>query len=197
VDAFRYYLLRDVPYDGDGSFSWERFEEVYNGDLANTLGNLGSRSIAMIEKYRAGVVPAVAPEAELFAAHGASLAQARAAVDGARRHRPNEVIGALMDVARRTNEYIQRTQPWALAKDPANDAQLDVVLTTLAASLAHCAAWLAPVMPQKMQALWEQLGGAGDVTIVRLDQPIEVSGWKVTKGVPLFPKPVVAESATE
>ena len=189
VDAFRYYLLRDVPFDGDGSFSWERFEEVYNSDLANTLGNLGSRSIAMVEKYRAGVVPAGAPDAELAAAHVASLAQARAAVDGARRHRPNEVIGALMDTARRTNEYIQRTQPWALAKDPANGAQLDTVLVTLVASLALCAAWLAPIMPEKMQALWQQLGGAGDVAKVRLDQPIAVAGWKVTKGLPLFPKP--------
>jgi methionyl-tRNA synthetase len=197
VDAFRYYLLRDVPYDGDGSFSWERFEEVYNSDLANTLGNLGSRSIAMVEKYRGGVVPSVAPDAELFAAHDASLAQARAAVDGARRHRPNEVIGALMDAARRTNEYIQRTQPWALAKDPANAAPLDVVLTTLIASLAQCAAWLAPVMPQKMQALWEQLGGTGDVTQVRLDQPIVVNGWQVKKGGPLFPKPLVSEGTTE
>jgi methionyl-tRNA synthetase len=195
VDAFRYYLLRDVPYDGDGSFSWERFEEVYNSDLANTLGNLGSRSAAMIEKYRAGVVPAAAPDAELFAAHGASLAQARAAVDGERRHRPNEVIGALMDVARRTNEYIQRTQPWVLAKDPANAAQLDVVLATLAASLATCAAWLAPVMPQKMQVLWTQLGGSGEVTSVRLDQPIDVAGWTVTKGVPLFPKPEAPPAA--
>jgi methionyl-tRNA synthetase len=197
VDAFRYYLLRDVPYDADGSFSWERFEEVYNGDLANTLGNLGSRSIAMIEKYRAGVVPSVAPDGELFAAHGGSLAQARDAVDGVRRHRPHEVIGALMDVARRTNEYIQRTQPWALAKDPANDARLDEVLVTLAASIALCALWLAPVMPRKMQALWEQLGGSGDVTAVRLDQPVDVGGWKVTKGVPLFPKPEASEKKAD
>ncbi len=189
VDAFRYYLLRDVPFDGDGNFSWERFEEVYNSDLANTLGNLGSRSIAMIEKYRAGVVPAAAPDAELFAAHDASLVQARAAVDGDRRYRPHEVIGALMDVARRTNEYIQRTQPWVLAKDPAHAAQLDSVLVTLEASLATCAAWLAPVMPEKMQALWAQLGGAGDVARARLDQRIDVAGWTVTKGAPLFPKP--------
>ena len=194
VDAFRYYLLRDVPYDGDGSFSWERFEEVYLSDLANTLGNLGSRSIAMIEKYRAGVVPNVAADAELFAAHRGSFAQARAAVDGERKHRPNEAIAALMDVARRTNEYIQRTQPWVLAKDPANAAALDVVLASLAVSLAHCAAWLAPVMPQKMQALWAQLGGAGDVTKIRLDQPISVAGWKVSKGEPLFPKPAAEPS---
>ncbi|MBW7933274.1 MAG: methionine--tRNA ligase [Gemmatimonadaceae bacterium] len=189
VDAFRYYLLRDVPYDGDGSFSWERFEEVYNSDLANTLGNLASRSIAMIEKYRTGIVPSVAVDAELFAAHGESFTQARAAVDGARRHRPHEAIASLMEVARRTNEFIQRVQPWVLAKDAANAAALDVVLTSLAASIAHCAAWLAPVMPHKMQALWTQLGGAGDVSAVRLDAPINVGGWKVTKGDPLFPKP--------
>ncbi len=196
VDAFRYYLLRDVPFDGDGNFSWERFEEVYNSDLANTLGNLGSRSIAMIEKYRAGVVPSGAPEEALFTAHRDALALARAAVDGARRHRPHEAIAALMDIARRTNEYIQRTQPWVLAKDPANAAALDEVLRTLTASLAHLAAWLAPVMPHKMQALWAQLGGSGDVTTVRLDHAIDVSGWKVTKGVPLFPKPETPPAAT-
>ena len=194
VDAFRYYLLRDVPYDGDGSFSWERFEEVYNSDLANTLGNLASRSIAMIEKYRGGVVPDVAPEAELFEAHRRSFEQARAAVDGERKHRPNEAITALMDAARRTNEYIQRTQPWGLAKDPANAAALDVVLATLAASLAHCAAWLAPVMPTRMQALWQQLGGAGDVAGIRLDQPIRVAGWQVSRSDPLFPKPAAEPS---
>ncbi|MHB1312273.1 MAG: methionine--tRNA ligase [Gemmatimonadaceae bacterium] len=196
VDAFRYFLLSEVPFDGDGNFSWERFEEVYNSDLANTLGNLGSRSIAMIEKYRAGVVPSGAPDAALWAAHSADFARARAAADGPRKYRPHETMAALLDAARRTNEFIQRTQPWVLAKDEAaNAARLDEVLHSLAASLAHFAAWLAPVMPQKMQVLWEQLGGAGDVTRVRLDQPIDVSGWQVTKGVPLFPKPEAPPAA--
>ena len=65
ADAFRYVLLREVPFDGDGNFSWERFEERYTSDLANALGNLASRAIAMVEKYCDAVVPAVAaPEAE-------------------------------------------------------------------------------------------------------------------------------------
>ena len=191
VDAFRYYLLGEVPFDGDGNFSWERFEEVYTSDLANTLGNLGSRSIAMIEKYRGSVVPTGTCDPSLWSMHAADLARARAAIDGARRYRPHEAIGALFDAARRTNEYIQRTQPWVMARDEANAGRLNEVLHSLAASLAHFAAWLAPVMPEKMQALWEQLGGPGDVTRVRLDQPIDVGGWKVTKGAPLFPKPEV------
>src|SRR4029079_11487884 len=57
-DAFRYFLLREVPFDADGSFSWERFEERYNSDLANSLGNLASRAISMVEKYRQSIVPA-------------------------------------------------------------------------------------------------------------------------------------------
>jgi methionyl-tRNA synthetase len=195
VDALRYFLLSEVPFDGDGNFSWERFEEVYISDLANTLGNLGSRSIAMIEKYRAGVVPAGAPDPALWLAHAADLATARAAIDGARRYRPHETLGAVLDAVRRTNEYIQRTQPWVLAKDDANAGRLDEVLRSLAASLAHFAAWLAPVMPQKMQALWGQLGGPGDVTTARLDRPIDVGGWKVTKGAPLFPKPETPPTA--
>jgi methionyl-tRNA synthetase len=190
VDAFRYYLLRDVPYDADGSFSWERFEEVYHSDLANTLGNLASRSIAMIEKYRGGVVP----HAEVDLAHHGDLVvateRATVAITGERRHRPNEAIAAVMESARRSNEYIQRMQPWSLAKDPVNAPQLDVVLATLAVSLGTYAKWLAPVMPQKMQALWTQIGGAGDVTQQRLDQALDPRGWRVTKGDPLFPKPL-------
>jgi methionyl-tRNA synthetase len=198
ADAFRYYLLAEIPFDGDGNFSWERFEEVYNSDLANTLGNLGSRSIAMIEKYRAGVVPTGAPDPVLWEEIAGDLARARSAMDGARRYRPHEAIGALMDAARRTNEYIQKSQPWVLAKDDANAQRLDEVLRTLATALAHFSAWLAPVMPAKMQSLWEQLGGSGDVTQVRLDSPISAGGWTVTKGVPLFPKAETpGKSATE
>jgi len=189
VDAFRYYLLRDVPYDGDGSFSWERFEEVYHSDLANTLGNLASRSIAMIEKYRGGVVPT----AEMDPAHHDTLVlaveRAERAVTGTRRHRPHEAIAAIMEAARATNDFIQRMQPWTLAKDAGKSEQLDVVLVTLSVSLATFAKWLAPVMPQKMQSLWTQLGGPGDVAGQRLDHAVQPRGWKVTRGEVLFPKP--------
>src|SRR5699024_7746562 len=83
ADAFRYFLLREVPFDADGNFSWERFEERYNADLANALGNLASRTISMIERYCGGIVPAGAPTS-LDEQDARDLAQYHAAIDGSR-----------------------------------------------------------------------------------------------------------------
>src|SRR5207237_432982 len=82
-DAFRYYLLREVPFDTDGNFSWERFEQVYVSELANAWGNLGSRVIAMVEKYCEAVVPA-APPTDLDSADSAELDVYHSAMDGGR-----------------------------------------------------------------------------------------------------------------
>ena len=114
-DAFRYFLLREIPWDGDGNFSWERFEERYISDLADGLGNLASRSLAMIEKYREGVVPRNAPATPLDAKQAqravAAYAAAMDALDLRARRRSH--AGSLVAAA---NLFIVQTAPWALAK---------------------------------------------------------------------------------
>jgi methionyl-tRNA synthetase len=188
-DAFRYFLLREVPFDGDGSFSWERFAEIYESELANALGNLASRATAMVEKYFAGEVPA-APRGPHDDAVAAVLSAGVSAVNGGTGFRLQESIAATMSTVRETNEFVQRAQPWALAKDPSRRAELAQVLATAIRSLAGQAMALAPIIPGKSQELWRSLGGSGNVHDQRWSSAPDVAGWRVTKGAPLFPKPI-------
>ena len=197
TDALRYFLLREVPFDADGSFSWERFEDRYNADLANAFGNLASRVISMVEKYRDGVVPeGVRTEADRADEH---VLDAYAAVmDGTRGYLLHEALQRVFDSVRRGNEYVQTMQPWALAKatDADSRANLDIVLASLVRQLARHAVLLVPFMPTKAQALWEQLGGPGRVDEQRIDglATLDVAGWRVRKGEPLFPRAELAKS---
>jgi methionyl-tRNA synthetase len=192
-DAFRYYLMREVPFDTDGSFSWERFEQVYTSELANTWGNLASRAIAMIEKYNDSVVPA-AQETEVDRADAAELDAFHAAMDGRQGFLLHEALRRAMASVTRGNEYVQTMQPWALAKSPDTRAALDTTLGTLARSLARQAVMLFPFVPAKAQDLWERLGAPGRVEDQRFDSlmQLDATGWRVRKGEPLFPKPATA-----
>jgi methionyl-tRNA synthetase len=189
-DAFRYYLLREVPFDNDGSFSWERFEQVYTSELANTWGNLASRTTAMIEKYFQSVVPA-AIESELDRADAAELPQYVESMDGTRGLLLHEALRQVMRSAVRGNEYIQTSQPWALAKSADKRGELEAVLSSLARTLARQAAMLFPFMPQKASEMWRRLGAPGRVEDQRWSSlmQLDAAGWRVTKGEPLFPKP--------
>ncbi len=196
ADAFRYYLLREIPFDGDGSFSWERFEAVYTAELANGLGNLASRTIAMIEKYCDGVVPAGEHVAS-DAADLADYAAARSALDGSRGFLIHEALEAIFRTVTRANLAIQESKPWVLAKDAAQRPELERVLAALARQLARQAVYLAPFMPGRAQALWEAVGGQGDVTRVRFDvaDALDCHGWRVSKGEGLFPRPEPPKAA--
>jgi methionyl-tRNA synthetase len=202
-DAFRYFLLREIPFDADGSFSWERFEERYNADLANAFGNLASRAIAMIDRYCGGVVPAASAEE-----HGeADANDVRAYAEAMRRRLLHEALRSLWLLVSRSNELVDRRAPWKLAKDPAARGELEGVLGALARRIALQAVLVAPFMPAKAQELWQQLGGAGSVLEVRWPRSSgggeitwlpPTTGWRVTKSVPLFPKeqPPAAASAS-
>ena len=188
ADAFRYFLLREVPWDGDGNFSWERFEERYVSDLADGLGNLASRSLAMLERYRGGVVPADATRTPLDQTGEDVVARFAAAMDALDLRGAAEVTWELVS---RANGYIVETAPWSLAK-AGKDAELDVALAALARCLARLAAMVTPFMPGKAEALWVHLGAAAEMQARawELARRPALGGWRVTKPEGLFPKPV-------
>jgi methionyl-tRNA synthetase len=186
-DPFRFYLIREVPWESDGNFSWERFAELYNADLANGLGNLASRVLAMIEKYRGGIVPAGSlPTLEESGERATTLyAQRMDALD------LRGAVEAALALVTDANLSITQSAPWALAKDPARAAELDGVLGGLARSLVRLAVMFSPVMPAKAQELWGALGQEGALAgagWARATHP-GASGSAVTKPEGLFPRP--------
>jgi methionyl-tRNA synthetase len=192
ADAFRYFLLREVPFDADGNFSWERFEERYTADLANAFGNLASRTAAMIEKYTGGVVPDVDVEQIARSAPWIETAQQEytSTMD---RQLLHEALAATWRAVARTNEYVDRQAPWKLAKDPAQRAELELTLATLAWTLAWFAVLTFPFMPAKAARLWEMLGAPGTLADFVWRQGdaatiVSPAGWRVTKGEALFPR---------
>jgi methionyl-tRNA synthetase len=189
VDAFRYFLLREVPFDGDGSFTWERFEERYNADLANALGNLASRVIAMVEKYCGGTVPA-GSSTEIDEADAVDIAGYHAAMDGGRGYLLHEALIRVWRTVARANEHIQATAPWALVKNPSSREVLDRVLATLVRQLARQSVLLAPFLPRKAEELWGSLGAPGRAADQRFGMLVRIdpTGWRVRKGAALFPR---------
>ena len=194
TDAFRYFLLREVPFDGDGNFSWERFEERYNADLANALGNLASRVTSMVERYCEGVVPS-GDRTVVDDADAADLAAYHQAMSGTPGYLLHDALAAVWRTVSRANEYVQSQAPWVQAKDPARRAELETTLASLVRQLARQAVALAPFMPTKAQELWQAVGGSGNVSDQRFAalEALNVSGWRVSKGEPLFPKEVPAK----
>jgi methionyl-tRNA synthetase len=147
----------------------------------------------MMEKYRGGVVPRadVGPDG-MDGADAADIAGYHAAMDGTRGFLLHEALGRAMACVARGNEYVQASQPWAIARrtDEEGTRALDTVLASLIRQLARQAVLLAPFMPVKAQALWEQLGAPGRVLEQRFASlaSIDPTGWKVVKGDGLFPR---------
>ncbi|HEX9165728.1 MAG TPA: class I tRNA ligase family protein, partial [Gemmatimonadales bacterium] len=186
ADAFRYFLLREIAWDSDGNFSWERFEERYVADLADGLGNLASRSLAMLEKYRGGIVPGATGDAGLDRAGAETVARYGSAMDALDLKAGADAAWALVT---RANQYIVETAPWSLAKRGA-EAELDVALHALASCLYRLAVLCSPFLPGKMEQLWRALGqdgAAASADWASLSSP-PVAGRTVVKAEGLFPK---------
>ncbi len=187
-DALRYFLLREVGFEADGNFTWERFDERYTADLADGLGNLASRSLAMIEKYRNGVVPVSGELTALDRSGRAATEKYARAMDALDLRGGAEAAWELVSTA---NLYIQQTAPWALAK-AGREAELDIALAALARTLYRLTVLASPFVPGKAQQLWESLGRdaqAGAAAWESLETP-PVAGSTVTRPEILFPKPV-------
>lgn len=182
-DAFRYYLLRDVPWNGDGDFSWERFDHVYTAELANDLGNLASRSLSMIERYRDGTVPS-GEATDLDARIADTVIRYRAAMDANMLHQGIAAIRELTDAA---NGFVETRAPWAQAKDPDRAAELDATLGALARALAALATLLEPFMPERMRRLAADLG-LDDIPLLERLAHLDLAGSAVHRGDVLFPR---------
>jgi methionyl-tRNA synthetase len=150
----------------------------------------------MVEKYFASVVPAAA-QTEVDKADDVELEAYHAAMDGSRGFLLHEGVRRAMASAIRGNEYVQTTQPWALAKSPDTRPALETTLGTLVRSLARQTMMLYPFIPGKAQTVWEQLGAPGRIEDMRFDSlsSLDATGWRVRKGEPLFPKPPAATAS--
>jgi len=186
-DPLRWFLLREVGFTNDGNFTWERFDERYNADLADGLGNLASRSLAMLDKYRAGIVPAASEPTALDEAAIHATAQYAEAMDAFDLRAGAEAISALVTAA---DHYIVATAPWSLAKAERNE-ELDRALAGLGRTLYRLALLAAPFLPEKSSLLWSALGQSGTAPEQRWEllTAAELSGAKTSRPPVLFPKP--------
>jgi methionyl-tRNA synthetase len=189
-DALRFYLLRDVPFGQDGSVSTMSFEQRYESELANEYGNLASRTIAMIVRYRDGVLAEGTPDETILGDFDGLPGRVAELLDRV------ELTNALDEIwqrVRRLNRYVEEQAPWQLAKDPERTEDLDRVLRTLAEGLRVLSVLLHPYLPDSTERLLATLGapelsfkgaGFGAGSIVRV-QALE----------PLFPKKDAGEPA--
>ncbi|GGF86879.1 methionine--tRNA ligase [Paenibacillus abyssi] len=193
LDALRYYLLREVPFGADGTFTPENFVERINFDLANDLGNLLNRTIAMIDKYFDGVIPAFAGEVTAFDSQLSGLAaETISQVELAMEKMEFSVaLSAIWQLVSRTNKYIDETQPWVLAKDEARKSELGSAMYHLAESLRIVSILLQPFLTHAPRSIWEQLG-IQEGTLTSWDSMKTFGqlpgGIRVSKGAPIFPR---------
>ena len=191
VDAVRYFLLREVPFGSDGVYTNEALIARTNADLANDLGNLVSRTTAMITQYFGGVVPnnkaAEDIDKDLISLCESALGKVRADVE---KLLIPESLGEIFRLIQRANKYIDETMPWVLAKDPEKKDRLGTVLYNLAETIRISAVLLAPFMPATAQNIFDrlQLGKLpNDFASVKKFGGLK-SGGGVTKGDALFPR---------
>ena len=187
VDAIRYYVLHEMPFAADGTITYETIISRYNSELANTLGNLVNRTIAMTNKYFDGVV--TNPEAvgefddELIATCKESKEKY---FDLMNKFRIADAMDEIWAIVRRSNKYIDETMPWALAKDEAQKDRLATVLYNLLESIRYVAVMLQPMMPQTAELIFASLNTSLNTWESIADFGGLLTGEKVGEAKPMF-----------
>jgi methionyl-tRNA synthetase len=190
-DSYRYYFMREIRFGEDGSFSWESMTARHNADLANGLGNLVSRVLAMLASSFDGSVPepAAGEQSDLpdvIATSARRYDEAMLSV------RPDEGIAAVWAIVDRANRYLVEKEPWKLAKDPDRRGELSGILYAAAETLRVVAILIRPVMPAAAERLWSQLGTEGSLEAEHVPGSITWGGLQpgtvTRKGESLFPR---------
>ena len=188
-DPLRLYLTKEISYGSDGDFTWDRFEDRYNVDLANNFGNLVSRLASMAHRYRDGMLVAPTGAPGRLADRALSVVAAyRAAMD---RFAIHDGASSAFDLIDATNEFIADVQPWAVAKDPARSDELDQQLFDISEAIRIAALLLLPVMPQSSAEVLRRVGETRDISSLRLDQDgiwMTTGDRVIVKGDPLWPR---------
>ena len=187
-DPLRLYLVKEIVYGQDGDFTWERFDQFYNADLANNFGNLVNRVTTMVHRYRGGRVAPVPGAAPRLADAAADVVRRyRAALDACELHAGMAAAFDLVDAA---NEFITRSEPWVLAKDPARGDALDQALFEMAEAVRIAALLLWPAMPSSCAEVWRRMGRTDPIAESRLDRDAVWRGGerRVAHGPPLWPR---------
>jgi methionyl-tRNA synthetase len=164
-DPLRLYLAKEIPYGSDGDFTWARLEEKYNADLANNLGNLVNRVASMTERYQQGRIRATGG-GSLAGVASESLAAYQTAMNA---HALHDGAAAAFRLISAANNYIAETQPWSLAKDPAQADRLNGVLADTAEAVRIAATLLSPIMPASSVEILRRLGDDKPINERRLD----------------------------
>jgi methionyl-tRNA synthetase len=185
ADALRHYCFREVSFGQDGSVSAAGFEERYEAELANEWGNLASRSLAMIERYRDGVVPETEPDPVLAAGEDGFADLVQRVNELLDRAELTQALAAIWDRVRRLNRYVEESRPWDLAKDGSRAADLDQVLYSLAEGVRVLALLLLPYMPATSERLLDALSEPGR-ELAELGS--RGGGERIERIPPLFPK---------
>jgi methionyl-tRNA synthetase len=168
VDALRYFLLREIVFGQDGSFSFDALVGRYNSDLANGLGNLASRTLSMIQQYRGGVIPGAQGNKGIDSDIGEAVTNSTAAALAAyEKFDFSKALEAIWNIISAVDKFIVERSPWKLAKDPDAQAKLDETLLTSVEALRVVAALVSPGLPHAAETIWRQLGFAEPVSEVR------------------------------